>query len=452
MQVGIEWGYPISLIRRLGVAFAVLLATGFAAARIFSEPGRELDVLLHILPVAASILIALYISEVIGVTTRPLPPLSVEKLFWALGASCIVMAAGYALLPTYAPSSLVACGAPVAAGLAIYLQRRWTETRGFKNDEVPAVLFASTRQGAHHGLEQLRATPALRVRGIILPESVADRTGLDGLSVFSPDDGFGWYRTENIRLFVVADATTDDLRSVLAPCAGAGCTVEKAEHLVAKAFGRVYLGQGDDVSLIARLTHKANLFSTQRFFDTLLVLLASPLVLALALPIAVLVKLTSKGPAIYKQLRVGRWGKEFEILKFRTMYEDAEKMTGPVWATANDPRVTPVGRFLRATRLDEIPQLWNVLRGDMSLVGPRPERKKFVEELKKEIPYYSARHAVRPGVTGWAQVRYQYGSNVGDARRKLEYELFYIVNRSPIYYLAVLLETVKVVLFRRGGQ
>jgi exopolysaccharide biosynthesis polyprenyl glycosylphosphotransferase len=362
------------------------------------------------------------------------------------------MAVGYALLPTYAPSTPVAGAVPVAAGVAIFLQRKWIESRGFKSDTVPAVLFASTRHGAHHGLEMLEATPALHVRGVILPDSVDDRSALEWLSVFSPDDGFGWYRTENIRLFVVADATTEDLRSVLAPCAGAGCTVEKAEHLVAQAFGRVHLGHGDDIALIARLTHKANLFTTQRFLDTLLVMLAAPFALLLALPVALLVKLTSRGPAIYKQMRVGRWGKEFPILKFRTMHVDAEEKTGPIWATANDPRVTKVGRFLRVSRLDEIPQLWNVLRGDMSLVGPRPERKKFVDELKREIPFYSARHAVRPGITGWAQVRYQYGSNIGDARRKLEYELFYIVNRSPVYYLAVILETVKVIVFRRGGQ
>ena len=452
VQVGIEWGYPISLIRRLGIAFVVLLAVGFALARVLDEPGRELEVLVHIIPVAASIVIALYIAEVIGVTTRPLPPLSLEKLLWAMGGSCLVLAAGYALLPTYAPSALVACGAPAGAGLAILLQRKWTETRGFRNEDVPAVLFASTRDGARHGLDILRATPALRVRGIILPDSARERGAVDGLSIFSPEDGFGWYRTEGIRLFIVADAEPDDLREVLAPCAGAGCTVEKADQLVAKAYGRVHLGDGDDIDLIARLTRKANLFTTQRLVDTTLVLLAAPLACLLAAPIALLIKLTSRGPAVYRQQRVGRWGTEFTILKFRTMHVDAEENTGPVWATADDPRVTRLGAFLRSSRLDELPQLVNIFRGDMSLVGPRPERKKFVDELKRQIPFYDARHAVRPGATGWAQIRYPYGSNIADAQRKLEYELFYIVNRSPTFYFAVLLETVKVVLFGRGSR
>ena len=186
--------------------------------------------------------------------------------------------------------------------------------------------------------------------------------------------------------------------------------------------------------------------------DSTLTLVLSPVVLLLSFPVALLVRLTSKGPALYSQKRVGRWGREFTIYKFRTMSVDAEQATGPVWAQANDPRITPLGRFLRKTRLDELPQFWNVLRGDMSLVGPRPERMKFVENLRVEIPFYDVRHAVRPGITGWAQIRYPYGSTVKDAKRKLEYELFYIANRSSAFYFAVMLETLKVILFRRGGM
>ena len=157
---------------------------------------------------------------------------------------------------------------------------------------------------------------------------------------------------------------------------------------------------------------------------------------------------------IHRSNLVGMGGRPFEIYKFRTMEHvagDADALT-EAWTRRDDPRITTVGRWLRRFSLDELPQLFNVLKGDMSLVGPRPERRKFVEELQREIPFYDARHAVRPGLTGWAQIRYQYGSNIGDARRKLEYELFYILNRSLSFYLAVLLETVKVVLFRRGSR
>src|SRR5262249_46052838 len=143
--------------------------------------------------------------------------------------------------------------------------------------------------------------------------------------------------------------------------------------------------------------------------------------------IAILNKLTSNGPVFYHQRRVGLRGGTFMVHKFRTMKQDAEAATGPVWASkAGDPRVEPIGGVLGKTRLDELPQLWNVLRGEMSLVGPRPERPEFVDELTKAIPYYGQRHIVRPGLTGWAQVRYTYGASQEDALQKLQFELFYI--------------------------
>jgi sugar transferase (PEP-CTERM system associated) len=168
--------------------------------------------------------------------------------------------------------------------------------------------------------------------------------------------------------------------------------------------------------------------------------------------VALLVRFTSKGPVLYHQLRVGRHGKVFTVHKFRSMRQDAEAGTGPVWAQASDPRLTPVGGFLRRTRLDELPQLWNVLVGDMSMVGPRPERPEFVAQLTEQIPFYGLRHSVRPGVTGWAQVCYTYGASVEDALEKLQYDLFYIKRMAIAFDLFVLFSTVKTVLLRRGAQ
>lgn len=165
---------------------------------------------------------------------------------------------------------------------------------------------------------------------------------------------------------------------------------------------------------------------------------------------AVAVRLTSAGPALYHQRRVGQHGRIFTVHKFRSMRQDAEKATGAVWASANDDRVTPIGRFLRKTRLDELPQLYNVLRGDMSLVGPRPERPEFVEDLTRQIPFYRQRHVVKPGVTGWAQVCYTYGASVGDALEKLQYELYYIKNMSISLDLFILFKTVQTVVLKRG--
>ena len=177
-------------------------------------------------------------------------------------------------------------------------------------------------------------------------------------------------------------------------------------------------------------------------------LLSLPLI-----PLVVLaVKLSSPGPALYKQERVGRGGKIFYCYKFRTMRQDAEADTGATWATDDDPRITRVGKFLRLSRLDEIPQLWCVLKGDMHFVGPRPERPEFVERLKMEIPYYDVRHMVRPGITGWAQVQYKYGNTVEDAREKLQYDLFYIKNASVGLDFWIVFQTVKIVLLGRGAK
>jgi sugar transferase (PEP-CTERM system associated) len=188
----------------------------------------------------------------------------------------------------------------------------------------------------------------------------------------------------------------------------------------------------------------------KRLFDVSLALIG----LALALPIMALVaaaiKLDSRGPILYRQPRLGQNGCVFILKKFRSMRQDAERDTGPVWSTRRDPRVTRIGTILRRTRLDELPQLFNVLVGHMSFIGPRPERPEFVAELQKQIPYYLERLAVKPGITGWAQVRYEYGSSMEDAVEKLQYDLYYIKNLSLFLDLVIILNTVQVVLFARG--
>ncbi len=177
-------------------------------------------------------------------------------------------------------------------------------------------------------------------------------------------------------------------------------------------------------------------------------LLASPLMVL----IAILVKLESRGPVLFQQERVGKDGKAFKLFKFRSMRANAEAESGPVWTVDNDPRITRVGQLLRKSHLDELPQLWNVLRGDMNIVGPRPERPEFMELLGSQVPYYSHRHIVRPGVTGWAQVRYNYGSTVDEQCEKLRHDLYYIKNVSPSLDFLILFETVKIVLWRRGAK
>jgi len=168
--------------------------------------------------------------------------------------------------------------------------------------------------------------------------------------------------------------------------------------------------------------------------------------------VAALVKLTSPGPVLFRQQRVGKNNRIFTLYKFRSMVLDAEAHSGAVWAAPNDPRVTPVGRWLRKLRLDELPQLFNVLQGDMSIVGPRPERPEFVAELEKRIPYYRQRHCIKPGITGWAQIKHKYGDTVEDTVVKLEYDLYYIKNLSPALDAVIMFHTAKVMLLSRGAQ
>jgi sugar transferase (PEP-CTERM system associated) len=175
-------------------------------------------------------------------------------------------------------------------------------------------------------------------------------------------------------------------------------------------------------------------------------ILSAPIILLMA----AIVKFTSPGPVFYSQRRVGCDGRIFTVHKLRSMCNDAERHTGPVWAQGGDSRITPVGQFMRRTRLDELPQFWNILIGQMSLVGPRPERPEFVQSLAQQIPFYGTRHVVRPGLTGWAQVRYTYGATVEDAIEKLQYDLFYIKNLSITLDLFIMFETVKTVILRKG--
>lgn len=193
-----------------------------------------------------------------------------------------------------------------------------------------------------------------------------------------------------------------------------------------------------------------------RFIKRLSDFIFSIILLVLLLPFLLLVtfiiKLESKGPALFSQERVGENGEPFILYKFRSMRSDAEKLSGPVWAEEDDPRVTKVGKLIRKLRIDELPQLWNVFRGEMSFVGPRPERKFFIDQLLKSVPYYNERFSVKPGVTGWAQIKYPYGSTEKDALEKLKYDLYYIKNLSFAFDLTIIFHTVKIMLLRRGAR
>ncbi|USI74066.1 TIGR03013 family XrtA/PEP-CTERM system glycosyltransferase [Sphingomonas morindae] len=234
-----------------------------------------------------------------------------------------------------------------------------------------------------------------------------------------------------------------------------GVQVYDIASFLERETGRIDLATANPSSLIfSDGFSSGRLLSSvaKRLFDIaaslILLVVAAPVILIMA----VVVRLESPGPAFYRQRRVGLFGDEFEVIKLRSMRQDAEIPGQAVWAAENDPRITRVGRFIRKVRIDELPQIWVVLAGKMSFVGPRPERRQFVEALEQQLPYYAERHMVKPGITGWAQINYPYGASLDDARNKLEYDLYYAKNYTPFLDLLILLQTLRVLLWPAGAR
>ncbi len=242
--------------------------------------------------------------------------------------------------------------------------------------------------------------------------------------------------------------------SAILECKLEGIEVEDWPTFYEKLMGKIYLSELRPSWLIFSDGFKTNTITlaAKRGMDILMAVVGLLLSFPFFPLIALLIKLDSPGPVFYRQERVGQGGKIFGLIKFRSMQRDAERQTGPVWAGEHDPRVTRMGRILRRSRLDELPQLINVLRGELSMVGPRPERPAFVSELQEKVPFYLYRLVVKPGITGWAQVKYRYGSSIEDALEKLQYDFYYIKNLSIFLDLLILLQTLHVVLLGRGSR
>ena len=234
-----------------------------------------------------------------------------------------------------------------------------------------------------------------------------------------------------------------------------GVQVSEISTFLERETGRIDLGSVSHSWLIFSDGFAAGrLFSctVKRAFDIVVALVLLVLTAPVVLATALLIRLESPGPSLYRQRRIGLYNQPFDILKLRSMRQDAEAPGQAVWAAEADPRVTRVGRFIRKVRIDELPQAWTVLKGEMSFVGPRPERPQFVDQLEEHLPFYAERHMVKPGLTGWAQINYPYGASVEDARHKLEYDLYYAKNYSPFLDLLILLQTLRVVLWPSGAR
>jgi sugar transferase (PEP-CTERM system associated) len=409
-------------------------------------------VLWKILAVALMALICSHYMELYDLRQLTKPSEMYSRILMILGIMCLLLAGLTYVFPWFSVGRGV-----FLIGICI-LSLSWMLWRWAYGH---LISFPSMREQVYllgQGEQAKRIAEAIRTRGE-LGMDVAGWAGEAGSGSLTRDSLGGilleMTRRHAVQRVIVA---LDDRRSQmpveeLLELRMQGILIDDGTTLLEKITGQIEVDALRPSSLIFgegfRLRPKH--WMLRGLVSTILALWLSIITLPLIPVIVILIKLTSPGPALYRQKRVGFRDRVFYCYKFRTMRADAEADIGPTWACDDDPRVTKVGRFLRGTRLDEIPQLWNVLRRDMEFVGPRPERPEFIEQLSQEIPYYHLRHVVRPGITGWAQIRYKYGNSVQDAKEKLKYDLFYVKNISLGLDFWILFQTVKTVLFGEGA-
>lgn len=322
------------------------------------------------------------------------------------------------------------------------------------------ILVFGTGQTARETAEAVwkRRDAGYRIVGFVTENGISPQTKIDGISVLGTTDQLeSIIKKESIDRLVVAVRERRGnfpTETLLKMSLAGDVTIEECTSFFERVTGQVHVDMLRPSWLIFAGRRKDSRLKNalRETVHRSLAVVGLVLSLPIAILTAILIKLESCGPVFYKQERVGKNGKIFKVIKFRSMRSDAEKDGKPVWAVANDDRVTRVGKIIRKLRIDEIPQFWNIIKGDMSFVGPRPERPHFVKQLAQEIPFYEHRHLVAPGLTGWAQIKYPYGASVEDARQKLQYDLYYIKNQSLALDLVIIFETIKTVLFGKGGR
>jgi len=382
----------------------------------------------------------------------------VVRVVTAITNAVVLSALVYFFLPKLGMSrGTLALSAAIAVLFSLTIRTLFHGVIGEHRFKRRALVFGAGRQAAC--LSELRRRADLRgVRLVAFVAAEGDEVTIAAERMIDrPPDLHHWSLQNQIDEIVVA---MDDRRRAFPShefleCRLAGIAVLELSTFLEREAGKVRLAAVNPSSIIfgdgfQQSDLKQGLL---RGFDILvslgMLVLALPVMLVTAL--AIVVEDGWRAPVLFRQLRVGRYGELFHVLKFRSMRVGSEQ-GGAVWAAPNDPRNTKVGSCIRKTRIDELPQLINVLRGEMSLVGPRPERPEFVTQFEQSLPYYRGRHVVRPGITGWAQLCYPYGANEKDALEKLQYDLYYVKNRSLLFYLSILMQTVEVVLWTKGAR
>lgn len=439
---------------------SVLIACSLLAAlklRFWNEPGETEVFLLRpecvwqVLLVIVTFQLCFYYNDLYNLkATRPRQE-QIIRMGQSLGVACLVLGAVYFFVPVVLIGRGVFVITVLLVLLLAMLSRMLLDMAWGITMPVSNVLLLGNGELAVTMAREFRqrediAVNLLRLDGETLP---ADRTGntVLGLSEF--------VRSHHVSRIIVA---IEDRRGCLpvqelVRLRIQGIRVEEAHTAFAALTGRVWLPMIRPSWFVFSEGFQRSRITTafKRALDLLFSCIGLLVCLPIMLIVAIAIRLDSPGPILYRQRRVGFRGRTFSVLKFRSMRTDAE-LAGAQWAQQNDPRVTRLGRILRKYRFDEMPQFFNIIKGEMSFVGPRPERPEFVDVLREKIPYYDERHSVRPGLTGWAQVKYSYGASTEDACRKLEYDLFYLKNMSPLMDCAIVFQTVRTVLFCQGSR
>jgi sugar transferase (PEP-CTERM system associated) len=438
--------------------FEILLIAGslLVATRMYG-PADDPDLVWRIVLASGLFLVCLYYNDFYDLTVVRTGREMVVRLLQAGGAASIILALIYLMLPALAvrhgaffPSLAIFLAATLVWRVAFNVLIR--APRLVENVLIvgtgPLAMGVARQIFRQHDFGYHIAGFVDDAPGAALPHSYAPLLGRSS-------DIIGLVERHHINRIIVAVADRRGRLPIdeLIHAKLSGVRVEEATTTYERLTGKVLLenvkpswlifSDGFRVSRVRRFV--------KRVVDVLLSIVGLVLAAIPMMVTALAVWLESGRPVLYRQERVGQHGRVFQLFKFRSMRVDAEGAT-PIWARADDDRVTRVGRFIRLTRLDELPQFWNVLRGDMSFVGPRPERPYFVDMLSQEIPFFPERHAVKPGLTGWAQVKYRYGASIEDATEKLRYDLYYIKHLSLGFDLTIVFDTVKVILFGKGAQ
>ena len=455
----------------LGVSEACLVAIAFLIATVVRVGVSDANVLFHyeqgflkIFVVSVTLITCMHYFDLYDSSVVSNRREVATRLVQVFGTACIVLACLYYFYPPLELGRGIFLGGFVLAAIVLILWRRAFLVYNSQLQLAARTMVLGAGPLAVPVMHELQSRPELGLRLVshVLAvgnrqlncggeETTSARPGTLTCDEFEDD-----IKTHRVNRVIV---TMDDRRGtlpveLLLSLKSRGLVVQDGADFYEAVTGKVPI---ESLRLSWLLFSPG--FHVSRFlviYKRLASILVSIVGLLLSLPffpfIALAIKLTSSGPLFYMQRRVGRDDTIFYCYKFRTMRADAEADSGATWAADNDPRITPVGKFIRKARLDEIPQLWNVLKGEMCLIGPRPERPEFVDWLATEIPFYRLRNTIRPGITGWAQIRYEYGNSVEDAKEKLRYDLFYIKNMSLGLDLLVFLQTIKIILLGRGAK